>query len=68
MPGRNAYLERRLTDLAAITGRCASPMPSGQRSLKLTIQSTRTVLRPAGMHFFRQRPRKLSGSTMDCGT
>jgi hypothetical protein len=33
---------------------------------RLTIRSTRIVLRPAGMHFFRQRPRKLSGSTMGC--
>ena len=35
-----------------------------QRLWELTIRSTRIVLRPAGMHSFRQR--KLSGSTMGC--
>jgi hypothetical protein len=39
---------------------------SGKWSPKLTIRSARIVLRPAGMHSFMQRPRKLSGSTMGC--
>jgi hypothetical protein len=42
--------------------RCASPMPAGQWSPKLTIRSTRGGLWPAGVHSFRQRPRISSGS------